>query len=120
MAFHDSPKAMFFSATMRSNSLRSRGEGLALERAMRVTRWATTCGTARASSAAWVASERETRLRRVAISALASESTTVGLCRLTLQKATGGGPVVAEESCDCRMRRAASRNHAPGRFEVGE
>src|SRR4051812_41512098 len=83
MAFQDSAKAVFFSATMRLNSLRSRGASFGLESAMRVTRWATTCGTASASSAALMATEWDARRRRVAMSSFTGETATVGLCRLT-------------------------------------
>src|ERR1035438_3029 len=72
MAFHDSPKAAFFSATISSNSLRSRAESFGPASAMRVTRWATTCGTANASSAAWTASDWAARLRRVAMGSFGS------------------------------------------------
>ena len=89
--FQDSPKAVFFSATMRSNSLRSRGDGFGRERAMRVTRWATTCGTANASSAAWVASDWAARLRRVAMDSFADETTTAGLCCRLRRTSTVGG-----------------------------
>jgi len=49
---------------MSSNSLRSRAGSLGPDSAMRVTRCATTCGTAKASSGALTANERVPRFRR--------------------------------------------------------
>ena len=67
IAVQEVVNAAFFSATIRSNSLRSRGDSFGPASAMRVTRCATTCGTATASSAAFQANDGETRLRREGI-----------------------------------------------------
>ena len=64
IAFQDSPKALFFSAIMRVNSLRSRADSCGPAWAIRSRRWATTCGTASASSAVLADSERDERGRR--------------------------------------------------------
>src|SRR5580765_1621575 len=68
IACQASLKAAFFSATMSSNSLRSRSERRGPASAMRVNRWAMTWGAARASSAAWTArADVLARCRRVAM-----------------------------------------------------